>query len=74
MQNFKRSYIPDPGNRNETSHNDKKENEAIPGKSDEEIKEKKSLSSKIHDALQQWSNDDARDIAEDDSTPLRSGL
>ena len=30
--------------------------------------------SKIKDALQEWSNDDERDRAIDDSSPLRSGL
>ncbi len=33
-----------------------------------------SLKDKIKDALQEWSNDNERDIQEDDSTPLRSGL
>lgn len=36
--------------------------------------EHKSFKTSLRDALQEWSNDDARDIAEDDSTPLRSGL
>ncbi len=33
-----------------------------------------SLKQKIKDALQEWSNDNERDIQEDDNTPLRSGL
>ncbi len=36
--------------------------------------EHKSFKTSLRDALQDWSNDDARDIEEDDSTPLRSGL
>ncbi len=40
----------------------------------EETSEPKSFKTSLRDALQEWSNDDARDIAEDDSTPLRSGL
>ena len=36
--------------------------------------EHKSFKTSLRDALQDWSNDDARDIAEDDSTPMRSGL
>ena len=35
----------------------------------EEIGEKKSLSEKIHDALQDWSNDDQRDQEIDDRIP-----
>ncbi len=30
--------------------------------------------SKWHDALQQWANDNERDIEEDDADPLKSGL
>ena len=37
-------------------------------------KHHKSFKEKVKDALQEWSNDNERDIQEDDSTPLRSGL
>lgn len=40
----------------------------------EDGSDNKSFKTSLRDALQEWSNDDARDIAEDDSTPLRSGL
>lgn len=30
--------------------------------------------SKWHDALQQWANDNEKDIEEDDADPLKSGL
>lgn len=36
--------------------------------------EHKSIKEKIKDALQDWSNDNERDIEADDSDPLRSGL
>ena len=41
---------------------------------DENVEEKETVMDKIKDALQDWSNDNERDIQEDDSTPLRSGL
>ena len=76
MQNIKKMFIPSPGDRNETGNtgnagkrNDKKEDEEINEKS-----EKSEGKSKLDEALQQWSNDDARDRAIDDSSPLRSGL
>lgn len=46
-------------------------------KNSEEAKpseEHKSFKEKIKDALQDWSNDNERDIEADDSDPLRSGL
>ena len=41
---------------------------------DDVVSENGEKKSGIRKALQQWSNDNARDIAEDDSTPLRSNL
>ncbi len=41
---------------------------------DDVVSEKGEKKSGIREALQQWSNDNARDIEEDDSTPLRSNL
>lgn len=43
-------------------------------KSENEDHKGKSLKEKVKDALQEWSNDNERDIEEDNSTPLRSGL
>ncbi len=40
----------------------------------DEDKKKDEKHSTFRDALQQWSNDNERDIAEDNSTPLRSNL
>lgn len=81
MQFFKKFHIPAPGSQNESSHHDKndesKKNDAATGKvndTKDTDKKAKTIKSKLRDALQQWANDDARDIAEDDSTPLRSGL
>lgn len=39
-----------------------------------EEKEKEKKETAFDKALQEWANDNARDIAEDDSTPLRSNL
>ena len=41
-------------------------------KKKEEGKEHKH--SKFHDMLQEWANDNERDIEEDDTDPLKSGL
>ena len=41
---------------------------------EEHPKDHKSFKEKVKDALQDWSNDNERDIEEDDNTPLRSGL
>lgn len=41
---------------------------------DDEVVSEKKEKSGLQESLQQWSNDNARDIAEDDSTPLRSNL
>lgn len=49
---------------------DRVNREESPVEKTEDKKEKSSFK----DALQQWSNDNARDIAEDNSTPLRSNL
>ncbi len=66
-----------PGDRNETSSDRKeelREEKDTPVELNPDEQHHKSGKSKIEEALQQWSNDDERDRAEDDSTPLRSGL
>lgn len=40
----------------------------------EAVKEDESVLDKIKDALQDWANDNERDIEEDDNSALRSGL
>ena len=76
MQFFKKFYMPTPGGENETGsgNKDDKRDKDDTGKEADKDKDEKKGHSKLHDALQQWSNDDARDIEEDDSSPLRSGL
>ena len=49
-----------------------KKREAEERKKKEDGKEHKH--SKFHQMLQDWANDNERDIEEDDSDPLRSGL
>ena len=68
--------MPEPGDQNQTGPDKKKDDKDAADKENakDQDKDKKSIKSKLHDALQQWSNDDARDIAEDDASPLRSGL
>jgi hypothetical protein len=56
-------------NKKTTPVSDKSKSDKKKDKKDTEKDETKEKS-----ALQQWANDNARDIAEDDSTPLRSGL
>jgi len=77
MQTIKKFFTPDPGNRNESSGSENSSGRTDNSQEQSEINEnadKKKGKSKFDEALQQWSNDDARDRAEDDSTPLRSGL
>ena len=76
MQYFKKLYTPAPGNENENAQDDEKDiaKEKLGVDKDGNPIKEKSIGAKIHDALQEWSNDDARDIEEDDSTPMRSGL
>lgn len=73
-------FYPLPGNSNDFDPKDivKKDYQAIepdvqqgdsaPG-TEGEHGEHKSFKTSLRDALQEWSNDDARDIEEDDSTP-----
>ncbi|MEJ7625941.1 MAG: hypothetical protein WKF35_03675 [Ferruginibacter sp.] len=73
MQIIKKYYNTNPGN--ETGSSEKlNENPDDNNKNKVENEGTTPIKNKIKDALQQWANDDARDIAEDDSTPLRSGL
>ena len=67
--------MPSPGNENEKGQMDKeKMKEEEQDKENPPEKHSKTIGAKLRDALQDWSNDDARDIEEDDSSPLRSGL
>ena len=74
MQTINKNFFPETGNA------DKNQEEQKKAKTDKEKKDTteevvhEEKNSKFKDALQQWANDDARDIAEDDSTPMRSGL
>lgn len=83
MQPNKRFFSPLSGNENPdpkdgASHDESamsSDNEnAANSDEPEHGSEHKSFKTSLRDALQDWSNDDARDIEEDDSTPLRSGL
>lgn len=68
--------IPDPKDQNHHEDNPvSSDNPMSDSSEDANIdSDPKSFKASLRDALQEWSNDDARDIAEDDSTPLRSGL
>jgi len=77
MHLFKKFYMPLPGTDDEKGNNKNEDdvNKTTDDKNKtEQGKDEIVHKSKLQDALQQWANDDARDIAEDDSTPLRSGL
>lgn len=78
MQLLSKYYAPLPGNefdpREKHQNDDESRDENIDPADESESAEPKTFKSSLRDALQEWSNDDARDIAEDDSTPLRSGL
>ncbi len=77
MQIILKFYSPGPAaDELSSAHtNDKTEKNENPVDAEESIdNDSKPLKTSIQEALQQWSNDDARDREEDDSTPLRSGL
>ena len=72
-----KQFIPDDkentGDINSQSNLRKSENPAE--KTDEgKPDEKETIIDKIKDALQDWSNDNEKDIEEDDNSALRSGL
>lgn len=76
MIHVNKFYSPDPGNRNNESGKKEElrtDEEKLEETTDRDS-EDSSGKSKIEQALQDWSNDDARDRAIDDSSPLRSGL
>jgi hypothetical protein len=77
MQIIQKFYSPDAGDdelsgANPKNKTEKKDN--LPDAHESIANDSKPIKTSIQDALQQWSNDDARDREEDDSTPLRSGL
>jgi hypothetical protein len=51
------------------NNDDKKTGDEASRLKNEEEEEKKPLGEKIHDALQEWSNDDQRDQEFDDTRP-----
>ncbi len=71
MKFLSKFYLPEPDPKNtpvqEPKNSDDKD---ASNRSEDNTPEKSSL----EEALQQWSNDNARDIAEDDADPLKSGL
>ena len=74
MEHFKQFIMRDPGGDNEGSSageydNDKKTGNEESSNLKEGTREKKSFSEKIHDALQEWSNDDQQDQEFDDTRP-----
>lgn len=85
MQTITKCYSPLPGNGDDVdpkhkTQEDEKNVEAesfLTGNKSEDQErhtKHKGFRAALREALQEWSNDDARDIEEDDSTPLRSGL
>lgn len=80
MQSMQKFFYPLPGNSNDFDPKDisKKDDEVIEPDVEQgddaagiegEHGENKSFKTSLRDALQEWSNDDARDIEQDDSTP-----
>ena len=59
---------------NNKSSNSEDESAPDVDKVADEQDEHKASKTSLRDALQEWSNDNERDIEEDDATPLRSGL
>ena len=75
MKFLKKFFMPEPADQNKPGSDKKNQKEDIKGSTDkDQDKDKRKGKSKFDEALQQWANDDARDIAEDDASPLRSGL
>ncbi|HEX8334920.1 MAG TPA: hypothetical protein VF622_20005 [Segetibacter sp.] len=65
-------FIYTPGDENESggiSTNNSDNEKVVTPETLQPAEVEKPLSKKIHDALQQWSNDDQRDQNIDDSTP-----
>ena len=76
MQIIQKLYSPGPGDNELSSantHDKSEKNEHVDAEGSID-NDPKPIKTSIQEALQQWSNDDARDREEDDSTPLRSGL
>jgi hypothetical protein len=81
MQLLKKFYGVDPADKNEAGSAARKSNpDKDSTKNDPDARKGSAEDAantneeKPRSALQQWANDNARDIEEDDSTPLRSGL
>ena len=65
-------FMRSPGGENESNNisaNNTKKESLDPSADIEKGEEKKSLIDKVHDALQEWSNDDQRDQEIDDTRP-----
>ena len=79
MQSSTKFYAPLPGNGSDFDPKDNIQDDEKIVDSDsllsdsnegqEEHSDNKGFKASLRDALQEWSNDDARDIEEDDSTP-----
>lgn len=60
--------------KNKDASKDKETEQPKDGESTPEGEDHPHKHSKWHDALQQWANDNEKDIQEDDADPLKSGL